>query len=299
MLEGLQSNKFTRGDALFKIGEFAWLSQVTVETLRHYDRVGLLKPAYLDPLTDYRYYALDQLPRLNRILALKDLGLSLEDIARMLDDNIEADAIRHILQVQQAELVRQVQASQQRLARVEARLKQIEQEGRMPEHEVLLKMVDAQWIDSVRQTLSSWEQEVFGPILSGMFDQVGEYLNRQNVKPVGPAMALYHADRLVQPDSQRGEPDIETALPIAGPVPGSDLITIRQITQTQVAYAVHRGSFAGLLAAKQSVVAWVTANGYQRAGPFCEVYLHFDDDHQTNQDSPHHVTEIQLPVTKA
>ncbi len=168
----------------------------------------------------------------------------------------------------------------------------------MPEHEVLLKTVEAQWIASVRQTLSSWEQEVFGPTLNGMFDQVGEYLNRQNVKPVGPGMALYHADRLVQPSSQRGEPDIETALPIAGPVPGSDGITIRQMPKTHVAYAVHHGSFIGLLSAKQAVVAWAEANGYRRAGPFCEVYLHFDDDHPANQDSPRHVTEIQLPVTR-
>ncbi|MBI5961659.1 MAG: MerR family transcriptional regulator [Chloroflexi bacterium] len=284
---------------MLKIGEFAWLGQVTVETLRHYDRLGLLIPAHLDPLTDYRYYALDQLPRLNRILALKDLGLSLEDIARMLDNNIEAGEIRHILQAQQTELVRAVQASQQRLARVEARLKQIDQEGKMSEHEVLLKTVEAQWIASVRQTLSSWEQEVFGPTLSGLFDQVGEYLNRQNVKPVGPGMALYHADRLVQLSSQRGEPDIETALPIAGPMPGSDLITIRQMPRTQVAYTVHHGSFAGLFPAKQAVFAWVEANGYQHAGPICEVYLHFDDDRQANQDSPRHVTELQLPVTKA
>lgn len=283
---------------MLKIGEFAWLGQVTVETLRHYDRLGLLKPAHLDPLTDYRYYALDQLPRLNRILALKDLGLSLEDIARMLDDTIEADTIRCILQAQQAELTKAVRASQQRLARVEVRLKQIEQEGKMPEYEVLLKTVEAQWIASVRQTLSSWEQEVFGPTLSGMFDQVGDYLNRQNVKPAGPGIALYHADRLVQVSSQRGEPDIEAALPIAGPVPGSDGITIRQVPKTQVAYAVHRGNFTGLLSAKQAVVAWAEANGYQRVGPFCEVYLHFADDHQANQDSPRHITEIQLPVTK-
>ncbi len=284
---------------MLKIGEFAWLGQVTVETLRHYDRLGLLKPAHLDPLTDYRYYTLDQLPRLNRILALKDLGLVLEDILRLLDDNIEAGGIRSILQAQQAELTRQVQASQQRLARVAARLKQIELEGKMPEHEVLLKTVEAQWIASARQTLSSWDQEVFGPTLSGMFTQVGDYLNGQDVKPVGPGIALYHADRLVQPDSERGEPDIETALPIAGPMPDGDGITVRQMPQTQVAYTVHRGSFAGLLAAKQAIVAWVEANGYQHAGPICEVYLHFDDDHQANQDSPHHITEIQLPVTKA
>ena len=284
---------------MLKIGEFAWLGQVTVETLRHYDRLGLLKPARLDRFTDYRYYALDQLPRLNRILALKDLGLTLEQIARMLDDHIDSDGIRRMLQAQQAELAREVQANQKRLARVEARLKQIDQEGKMPEHEVLLKTMEAQWIASMRQTLSSWEQEVFGPALSQMFDQVGEYLNRQGVKPVGPGIALYHDDRLVPISRERGEPDIETALPIAGQVPSSDRITIRQMPKTQVAYTVHHGSFAGLLRAKQAVFAWVEANGYRHSGPICEAYLHFDEDHQANLDSPRHITEIRLPVTKA
>jgi hypothetical protein len=73
VIESLQSAVHTRRNDMLTIGEFAWLSQVTVETLRHYDRVGLLKPVHLDPFTGYRHYALDQLPRLNHILALKDL----------------------------------------------------------------------------------------------------------------------------------------------------------------------------------------------------------------------------------
>ncbi len=284
---------------MLKIGEFAWLGQVTVEALRHYDRLGLLKPAHLDRFTDYRYYTLDQLPRLNRILALKDLGLPLEQIARLLDGHIGSDGIRRILLAQQAELASQVQSGQKRLARVEARLKLIDQEGKMPEHEVLVKTMEAQWIASLRQTLSSWEQEIFGPALSQMFDQVGEYLNRQGVHPVGPGIALYYTDRRVPKGGERGEPDIEAALPIAQPVPGSDQIAIRQMPKTQVAYTVHHGSFAGLLPAKQAVFAWVEANGYRLSGPICEVYLRFDEDHQANLDSPRHITEIRLPVTKA
>ena len=61
---------------MLKIGQFAWLSQVTTETLRHYDRLELLIPDQIDPVNGYRYYSLSQLPRLNRILALKDLGLA-------------------------------------------------------------------------------------------------------------------------------------------------------------------------------------------------------------------------------
>jgi len=284
---------------MLKIGEFAWLAQVTVETLRHYDRLGLLKPDHLDPFTGYRHYSLAQLPRLNRILALKDLGLSLEEVERMLNQQVEPDEIRSILASQQAELEREIQEAQRRLSRVEARLKQIDLEGKMPEHEVLLKTVEAQWIASVRQTLSSWEQEVFGPTLSQMFDQVCGYLDRQGVKPAGPGMALYHDDRLVHDSRQRGEPDVETAVPIAKPVPESEQVKVRQMPKTQVAYAVHRGSFAGLLPAKQAVFAWVEANGYRRTGPICEVYLHHDPDHQANKDSPRHITEVQFPVTKA
>ena len=69
---------------MLKIGYFARISQVTVKTLHHYDRIGLLKPAHVDPFTSYRYYTIDQLGQLNRILALKDLGLSLEQIAQLL-----------------------------------------------------------------------------------------------------------------------------------------------------------------------------------------------------------------------
>ena len=116
---------------MLKIGEFAWLSQVTVETLRHYDRIDLLKPVHLDRFTGYRYYSLDQLPRLNRILALKDLGLPLKEIARLLDQEITANEIRDILEVKQAELNSQIQEIEKCLARVETRLKHIDMEGKM------------------------------------------------------------------------------------------------------------------------------------------------------------------------
>ena len=60
------------------------LAQTSVRMLRHYDKLGLLEPSYTDKFTGYRYYTLQQLPRLNRILALKELGFSLDQIARLL-----------------------------------------------------------------------------------------------------------------------------------------------------------------------------------------------------------------------
>jgi DNA-binding transcriptional MerR regulator len=60
---------------MFSIGEFARLGTVSVRALRHDDEIGLLRPAKVDPETGYRGYSADQLGRLNRIVALKELGL--------------------------------------------------------------------------------------------------------------------------------------------------------------------------------------------------------------------------------
>jgi DNA-binding transcriptional MerR regulator len=66
---------------MFKIGDFSNLTRVPVRTRHYYDEIGLFRPQHVDPFTGYRYYSFEQLPRLNRILALKDLGFALEQIA--------------------------------------------------------------------------------------------------------------------------------------------------------------------------------------------------------------------------
>ncbi len=70
---------------MLKIGEFSKLSRVSVRMLRHYDEIGLLKPAEIVSFTDYRYYREDQLPAMCRITALKDMGFSLAEIVKMLE----------------------------------------------------------------------------------------------------------------------------------------------------------------------------------------------------------------------
>jgi len=126
---------------MFRIGDFARLAQVSTRALRLYDRLGLLKPASVADFTDYRYYTIDQLPRLNRILALKDLGFSLDQIARLLDEELSAEALKGMLRLKQAEAQQQLRDVQARLTRVAARLKQIELEDIMPDYEIVLKKI--------------------------------------------------------------------------------------------------------------------------------------------------------------
>ena len=99
---------------MFKIGDFSRLSCVPVKTLRYYDELGLLRPAHVDRFTGYRYYAIDQLPRLNRILALKDLGFSLDQTIQLLNDELTPAQMREILRMKQAELHQRVRDEQAR-----------------------------------------------------------------------------------------------------------------------------------------------------------------------------------------
>src|SRR5690242_21163469 len=116
---------------MFKIGEFSKLVQVTVPTLRYYDQVGLLKPVQVDPFTGYRYYSADQLPRLHRILALKGLGFSLEQIAVVLAEGLTPEQMRGMLRLRHAQISEQIVEMENQLVEVEVRLQQIEQEEQL------------------------------------------------------------------------------------------------------------------------------------------------------------------------
>src|SRR5260221_10708067 len=118
---------------MFRIGEFSKIAQVSGRLLRYYDEIGLLSPASIDPETGYRYYSARQLPRLNRILVLKELGLSLEQIARLLAQGTSPDEIRGMLALRKAQIEQSLQEEMARLRIVEKRLQQIDAHGQVQE----------------------------------------------------------------------------------------------------------------------------------------------------------------------
>jgi effector-binding domain-containing protein len=132
-----------------------------------------------------------------------------------------------------------------------------------------------------------------------MFDEVENYLGRLGAAGIGPGAALYHESQFIHKGREGELADVEAALPVAGPLAESDRVKVKQLPEVEVAFVVHHGSYAGLSHAKQAVFSWLQANGYRRAGAIREVYLHHDPDHQADEDSPRHVTEVQFPVTQA
>jgi effector-binding domain-containing protein len=271
---------------MFRIGDFSRLSQVTVKALRYYDEIGLLKPAQVDRFTGYRYYAAGQLPRLHRILALKELGLSLEQIGTLLDEGLTAEHMRGMLRLRRAEIEQQAADVQQQLARVETWLRQIEQEGKMPAQEVVIKQVKPIRVAALRETVANYGAQ--GPL----WEELMTVLNQHGARPNGPCCTVYYDAEYREQDV-----DLEVCQPVNRALPDHPRVKMHELPGAEtMACVIHHGSYEGFNATYGALMAWIEQNGYQIIGPNCEVYLVSMAD---SPDPSGYVTEIQVPVAKA
>jgi DNA-binding transcriptional MerR regulator/effector-binding domain-containing protein len=272
---------------MIKIGDFARLSQVSVVTLRYYDEMNLLKPVEVDTCTGYRFYSADQLARLNRILALKDLGFSLEQIKLMLTDDLTLEQLRGMLTVQRSEVEKHVADEQERLLRIEARLRQIELEDKMPKYDVVIKTVPAMLVAARRVTIPTNDQvpQYLGPAYS----EVYEYIRKQGVKDDGQCMALWHS-----PADVYANEDAEAIVVIDRSLSGTDHVKVYELASTQVAAVVHQGDFEEFTQGHAALLEWIDSNGYRIAGPYREIYIKHEKNNLSDT-----ITEIQFPVEKA
>jgi DNA-binding transcriptional MerR regulator len=264
---------------MFRIGDFSRLSRVSVKALRFYDAVGLLKPTYVDRDTGYRYYSATLLPRLNRILAFKELGLSLEEIIHLLEGDLPVDRVRELLQSRRAELARRIERERAQLAEVEAWLAQIERAGRVPEYEVTVKQLAPRLVASVRDTLSSYADadDLFDE-LHGNFKHRGAPLERG---------AIWHTCA-----GRRRSIDCEAVLFLREPQPLAGRAQVYELPGSVVACVIHQGSDETCEQAYVAARSWIESHGYAIAGPNREIYWQGD----VAQDGDSSVTEIQYPI---
>ncbi len=277
-------------DMRLKIGEFARLAQVSVSALRFYSEVGLLKPAHTDRWTSYRYYDLDQLAALNRILALKDLGLSLDEIRVIMGDELSAEQLRGMLRLKHVELQQQANEIAARLKRVDARIQQIEMEGKMPDYDVVLKRVapirGAMLTDVVPRPNDSNDGSY-----NQLFHEVADHMRKHGASNSGPLMDLWYDTPGDLPEEMR----VTVVIPTENDFPATERISIGELPAVvQMVSVVHRGSFTTIGAANVAALRWIEQNGYEISGPGRGIYLHYEK----GGDPAEYVTEIQFPVEK-
>jgi DNA-binding transcriptional MerR regulator/predicted transcriptional regulator YdeE len=271
---------------MIRIGDFSKLSRVSIKTLRYYDEMGLLKPVNIDCSTGYRYYAASQLPRLNRILALKDLGFSLQQVGQVLNEGVSSEQLHGMLRLKRAELQQQIAEEQERLARIEARLNTIDMEDAMSDYDVILKQVDAQLVAGVRDTLASY------PEVGRLFDEVYGHLARSGVNGLSlTGAAIWH-------DSEHKTSDIdgEAVVYLKQPIRAGERVRVYELPAATMASVIHKGAFNQFMQPYEALWRWVEANGYTVVGPNREIYLEISQPVRLDDDS--YVTEIQFPVAK-
>lgn len=278
---------------MFKIGEFSRLGQVTIETLRHYDTLGLLKPAKVDPFTGYRTYSARQLPDLNRILALKELGFSLAEIARILQDDLTTEQLRGMLKMQLLTAERDLQMAQSRLDQISARLNYLNLEDSMPAYEVTLKPVAACTVAAIREVVPDVAQM---PARCGaMFNTVATWMAAQKL-PFGTPLTMYYNESYTQENI-----DTECAIVIPGtavdnitmppqPIVVRELEAAPQMATTVVAEDFYQ-KINALAPAYNALGEWIEAHGYRIVGPPRELF------HGSVQNGDL-TAEIQFPVEK-
>nr|WP_296067675.1 MerR family transcriptional regulator [uncultured Actinoplanes sp.] len=281
---------------MFSIGDFAGLGRVSVRMLRHYDAIGLLRPAHVDPRTGYRYYTAAQLRVLNRVIALKDLGFTLHQVQTLLDEKVDVGELRGMLRLRRAELAAQVKRDNNRLAQVEARLRMIEIEGHMDTADVVLKNIPAARMTVLAATASSYDDpQSITDNLSPLYPRLMELMERHGVAMIGAPIA-YYLPAATGPGDETVA--VHAAFPIGtasvSPDAGFEVVTLPAIEQA--ATALHQGAMSEAFRTGQKIADWVDENGYQVVEPGMarEVYLDCPPG-----DFDKWVTEMQVPVRKA
>lgn len=251
---------------MFKIGEFSKICRVPTSVLRYYDEIDLFKPKHVDTFTGYRYYGLEQLPQLNRILVLRDLELSLAEINKIIKAEISVEEIRGMLRLKQAQLAEHQAEVQAKLNRITHRIRQMENENRMPEYEVVVKKTEAMKIASIREVVVTHAQ--MPERCGAMFASIGTWLASQHITPSGPAIAIYHDAEYIEANI-----DVENGLVIPpqaenGDFPaGRQTIRIYDLPADELVASITLKKEGDLLDAWQGLARWIADNQYEIIGP--------------------------------
>lgn len=275
---------------MFNIGEFASIGRVSVRMLRHYDEIGLLPPAKVDPYSGYRVYEGSQFAVLSHILAFKDLGFRLDEVARIVHGAVDNDALHEMLIARRTELALQLELDAARLRRLDARLRHLEGETPMSTITTEIKPLPAQFVTLKSSIAPGFGPENISPVIGPLFGQLANELEAAGIRPGPQSLAMYEAI-----DSGDGEgARVYAAFPVDRTTSAGSGLNIVEIPGVALAVTtVHYGSMETIGDSWEGLQAWIEENGYELAGVCRELYIVSEPEPQENW-----VTELQQPVIR-
>lgn len=281
---------------MLRIGEFSKLSGLSNDALYHYEKRGILLPVSVDDMTGYRYYEAGQLILVNKIMALKDAGFSLDEIATILrGETIENPALLAMLEDKARDLENSLSKEYNRLERLHTNIFLIKNGGISHMNEITIKRVEPITVASCRRT---FPKDGFDENLGRMWPELNAYIDTKGVKKTIPCLMLYHSGWWDLPDLKVGYDDltldVEVAEPVTRTFEGNDDVKVYQLPLVEkMASIIHRGPFSTISKSFEALFDWMKSNQYVADGPVREIYHKGD---WVTSDPEEYVTELQIPV---
>jgi len=259
------------------IGRFSKSCRLTIKALRHYDETGLLKPAFIDPQSGYRYYQQHQARTAVLIGMLRSLDISIARIKNLLISN--GNDLQAMLDDEQQRALQKVQKQQQILDSI----KRIAREGELTPYDIQIRkepsyiVAQLSCVSSLDRLLEDGASQIYA-----LYD----ILQSHNRDFVDPVMCINE-----DPDENEGV-NIRACIGIDSPYPDITPANIVDVPGGNVAFLTHKGSYNELGIAYHSLFAWIQEHGYQQRDAMREIYK--NDPAETAEHDL--VTEVILPI---
>lgn len=265
---------------MIRIGDFARLCGVSVVALRYYDEEGLLSPTFVDPGSGYRYFEVEQLRQIQRILLLKELGLSLAEIRNVLRETVGVQEMRQLLALKRADALNRIDSAEEQVRKIDHHLATIERELSMPKLEVIRKTVPELTVAFIHLDIPTNDQ--VGGLLGEAYGELYGFIERKGITPKGPPLAVWQSSPKDFVDES-----VDAAVPIDTTIDHAR-IAVKTLPAQDVASVVHVGPFSEFQQCHVALSEWLAANHYRLSGDYREIYHTPPGDNTT--------TEVQYPI---
>lgn len=272
---------------MFKIGIFSKLVQVSPRMLRHYEKCGLLTPAKIDNIQGYRYYSSSQIPYVKKIVTLRDMGFSIDEILEIIDNFEDENFVSSAIEQKREEVIKRLHEEQQKLSRLDEMWNRTDNGEYLDEHTVTIKQFPSKKILTLREKILdySYQEEQW----SKLYRHIQENNLESNMS--GEIYCVYH--NLGYADKN---PDLEVGVIVNELGKDINNFKYRQTEEIQIAAsAIFEGHYSNMAEWEGILAGWIEKNGYEVIG-----YEHIIGyKHPFNESNPNnYVTEMFFPIKK-
>ncbi len=271
---------------MLRIGEFAVLSKISIYMLRHYNEIGLLMPVFIDELTGYRYYNENQLPRANRIQALKNMGIGLGAIKEILEEYGDSQSLMTYMEQQQKQKQQELDKLQGQLMLLNGVIENLKTKEDKWYCDITIKKLPSRKVISYKGEIKEYQEEGL------MWQELWKYGEKYKVQYAVPRYeaAIYYEEACAE-----DKMEIEVQREIVGDDKKLLGGPIKTVEERLVASLVFSGEYGQLYQINQALSNWIHRNGYIKTGPLLNIYHRSPGDEENQMNL---VTEVCCPIIK-